>query len=160
MRSNKRQWIYEGLSLPPGVAVARPRRPGAAAQRVLLAGGILAEGLGAPLRALARDGHIPLMVDARPDTAPRDWCRWLPKRLSEGQPNVVLLALEPDGAAPQLERVVVRAGARPVWLPRRGRPDRHQLPAEALHIRLQGDRMTPTAAGFAAWAGHCWRMIR
>lgn len=159
MKCDKRQWIYEGLAIPAGLAVARRQTRRPAARSVFLVGGVLAEGLAPPLLTLAADSSVPIAVDARPDAGPVDWQPWGPQ-LPGSRPNVVLIALEPDASAPYLDHAVRRSGAQPLWLTRRRSAAVSNLPAEALHIPLHGDRMTPTVAGYAAWAAHCWRMIR
>lgn len=160
MLGAKRQWIWSSLATPSGVAVARRPADRPRARGVLLIGGVLAEGLAAALGALSRDAKVPLTVDARPDTTPRDWGGWLADGMRAGRPNIVLVALEPDRGAPELDRRIRQAHAHPLWLTRSRTTDVAALTAETLHIPLGGDRMTPTVAGYAAWAAHCWQLIR
>jgi hypothetical protein len=142
------------------MAVARRPSPAPRAHSVLLIGGVIAQGMAPALRALSLDAKVPIAVDSRPDTTPADWFGLLGGQIMQGRPNFVLVALEPDMHALQLDAQIRAAHAHPLWLMRTRNPPLNGLTAETLHIPLQGDRMTPTVAGYAAWAAHCWRLIR
>lgn len=164
MRGEKRRWLYSGITVPRGIAlVRRPvRRVATAATRVLLIGGPVAQHIAPALGRIAREARVDFLLDARPAATTLDWHSrgWLANHLATFSPAVVLIGLDPT--LPGMRRVeasVRGIGATPLWLPSGPAALRNSLPATTLHLPVGKDRMTPTAAGYAAWAEAVWRAI-
>lgn len=184
MQTQKRSWIYGGLAHPRGVVLARPvvrARRLAPGSRLLLGGDEHAWGLGPFLAGLCRDGEVTFRCRAHRCTL-EDWAdtEGLRKAVAELEPTVVVVSLgptEPPSAATAATVGDVAAAARScggtlVWLrpPERNqlsRPFRQQLAqakvpsfhSEALVLPCGPDERTPTARGYAGWAGALWRWI-
>ncbi len=159
MRSEKRLWIYTGLSVPEGAGLvrrlaarARPVGRSAAAVRILLLGDSHAQGLLPPMSRLAGDAGAALHADARLGSSLRDWATqgWLQAHLAAFRPTAVFVAM--DHRDPLARRMVQarvrRIRAEIFWL----------LPAGVPHVSsthfigATGDG----AASFAAWAARAW----
>ena len=159
MRQRKREWVYAGLSIPPGVAVARPVGQAPKDQRrVLLVGGPFAQPLALPLSALAFGAQADLRVELRPEQSAYAWDRygWLRALLQDFHPTAVLLAMEPydPASARSLRDLAAAEGAKAVWLPPSGTPP-HPGP-----VAVSGPRVPkPSAQDYAAWAGAAWNAL-
>lgn len=158
MRSEKRLWIYSGFAVPEGVALVRrrPARRSACPRRVLLVGDLRAQALMAPMARLADGDDVALHVDAKAGSTARDWAKndWLNSHLAIFRPTVVFLAIDPrDMLARRTIRARVRrAGAQEFWLVPAGVPH----PPSARFIAAP----QANVAGFAAWAGRAWSVIK
>lgn len=168
MRSCKRAWIYLGLGLPQGKALARADdAPLAialrAGDRVLLAGDALVWGLHAPLGRLAAGAGVQLEAVALSGSTVADWADapWLPGLLDDYRPAAIVWALDPYADAAWSLRGRARAvGVRRIcWLPPPGgirRIGTVVVPDDELVVHPGMECTLPTAAGFAGWAGSAW----
>lgn len=160
MRQRKREWVYEGLPVPPGVALARSAAPQPEAMpRVLLAGGPFAQTLVLPLAALAGGAKAELRVELRPEQSAYAWAHygWLEALLEDFHPTGVLLAMEPydPASAAALRDLAKDKGANAVWLPPSGAPP-HPGPRA-----VSGPRVSrPSIGDYAAWAGAAWTALQ
>lgn len=169
MHRDKRRWIYAGLAVPPGVAVAARSMPHFGADRLLLLGGDAAAGLGPPLGRLARDAGLSLRVDSRRGSTPADWRKrgWARPLVAAAEPSLVLVALEqgPDAALLDAE-LRAAAAVNTIWLSaeRKSMWDRTVQPpphmSRTVHTGACGGTMVHTAAGYAAWAASVWQALR
>ena len=176
-QQKKRSWIYSGIAHPPGVALAKPRQPQRLppGSRLLLAGDRHAKGLAAPLKHLCRDRKV--AFETLFERAPLD--EWAAKHLlrapvADLTPTIVAVSLFPAPASKAPLEALLRsvaadgrhAGATLLWLrPPVPGPVTAALKAslqrarvvsfhsEALPIPRGPDGETPTAAGYAGWAG-------
>jgi hypothetical protein len=173
---SKRTWIYAGLGLPAQVGVVRPSRPSIAAQRLqrgsklLLVGDQSVRGLAPPLQQLARDAGVIFHAESKPGSSAQDWAQpaWI-QHLLRPRPQLVLLSVAPGPVGP-LCQLAAGYGARAVWItpPLHGvRPPQSPswgqcavFPTYALAIPRGPDQRTPTASGYAGWAGVLWRWLR
>jgi len=166
LRLRKRRWVYDGLGIPPGVAVAseralpRRRLPG----QVLLVGDEVAQSIGPPLMRLARDAQVALLVQARASATPRQWfdSGWLVDVLGRVQPDVLLLGFLAGAPIADVERLSLLASCPTLWispLTRAELAEHGQLTAHPVHLPDSPDTMVPTAAGYAAWAGQVWQTM-
>jgi len=155
MRSEKRLWIYSGLSVPEGVALVRPPvKRIRSVRNVLLIGGWHAQGLFPPMSRLALDSGVALHVDSR-DSSARDWAKkdWLKSHLKSFRPKIVFLALDPsDDLARQAIKARVRSsGADLFWLVPYGIDYKRSF----RYLHAPNDDVE----GFAAWAADAWTMV-
>ena len=184
MQTQKRSWIYGGLAHPPGMVLARaaPRgrrlAPGAT---MLLTGDAHAWGLSPFLSHLCRDGEVTFIERAHRCTL-EDWVdtAGLRQAVAEAKPTVVVISLGPTkplcpascAAIGEIAAAARHRGGTLVWLrpPQTGplsRPFRLELSrakvpsfhSEALRLPRGPDEKTPTARGYAGWAGALWRWI-
>jgi hypothetical protein len=159
MRRKKRVWIYAGLGVPKGAALVRrvaalPVR--ADSRRALLMGQLEVQGLVAPMARLAADSGATLRVDTRAGTA-AEWSqsKRLEHHLSIFDPTVVFLVADPRDEVSVFRirrKMQEHPAAALFWLipPQvRAAPHPRFIPARNL-----------TAAGYAAWAGQAWRMVK
>lgn len=190
MDSKKRLWIYTGLVMAAGIGLVVVIEPGSSkipllgpGARLLLIGDSLAQGLGTPLRQLARDGSVTFQVDGRLGTRIDQWASQtgLPLLLKQFQPTIVFVSLgtndmklanplSEQGALTQLIATLRQSGVTVVWLtpPKMPFPDRGVrgmirgtgLPlfeSEALMIPRGADKVHPTPAGYSGWAAAVWQ---
>lgn len=152
--------------------------------RLLLVGDSLAVGLSHPLGQLAHDAQVAFLADGRISTRISQWAQntWLPTALTFA-PTLVLISLgtndmllaDPTLEAPALAAILERvrgAGANALWVvpPTMPFADRGvramiaasgvtRFPSDALTIPRGPDRIHPTAAGYAGWAGAIWQFL-
>jgi hypothetical protein len=180
MEPSKRAWIWGGLNLAPGVGLVAavpkaspglpPRRRIAPDRRVLVLGGTLASGLASPLQQLAREARVVLKVHAVPGAPAAATHATV---VAEGK-TLVLVVLEPEDVGPdasqplaQLVKKLRQLGVEAVWVAplsdgskRPARPQRSDVfPSDALQIPKGPDGRSPTAIGYAGWAGAIWRWL-
>lgn len=176
MHPSKRTWIYAGLGLPAQVGLVSQSRPNAArlqrGSKILLVGDQSVRGLAPPLQALARDAGVILHAEGRVNTTAQEWAQqpWI-RPLLQPRPQLVLFSLPPGPVQPICQLAGLH-GARAVWItppsmvaPARPPPSPSWgqcavFPTYALAIPRGPDQVTPTAAGFAGWAGVLWRWLR
>lgn len=172
-----------GLVLMSSPAEAGPTSPVRlpASPRVLIIGDSLAVGLGPVLKKLASGKSVGLAYDGKVGTTSQQWATnsWLATDLGRDKFDVVLVSLGtndmPTGAsAAQIQQHMLRvvqaiqaAGAQPVWVSPPTMPTLREqevraaiaalgipvFPSEALSISRGGDKIHPTATGYAGWAG-------
>jgi hypothetical protein len=189
VQTQKRDWIYAGLAHPSGVALARPAAKEATrvpvGSQVLLAGDQHVRGLSPTFKALCAGRGAKLITQVlefpeREGTISQAADRIMVKS-SEIDPQLVLVSIpwkspvgsdELEAAARKLT-LLRRRGRTVAWLrpPKRTdytlfikrTLDRSKMPSfhtEALQLPLGPDGATPTAEGYAGWAGALWRWLR
>jgi len=152
-----------------------------AGARILMIGDSLAVGLGPPLKKLASAQGYGVAYDGKVGTRSGQWASGpsLPADLARDKFDVVLVSLGTNDmptnfSAEQIQAAMATivdkiraAGAQPVWVapPRmvtlREDAVRQAIaslgvpvfPSDALDIPRGGDRIHPTAIGYAGWAG-------
>lgn len=179
-RSRTEDWVYGGLSVPSGVVLARPAvtsslKPGDAIQ---LVGNEHALGISRFLGKLALGKKVSLRLEWQRATPFEHWFRTekLEKLLTHKPAALILLfdtkITSPETLAQKLRELVILAGPVPVrWiLPLDDEVEgllRLALPAahiDALRSYLlpihRSQTGTPSARGYAGWAGALWNWIR
>lgn len=163
-----------------------PRRRLGPGGRILLFGDSFAQGLAAPLKMLSVEHQIPFGADGRKGTRMDQWAQssWLPAALAATKPTTALVSLGTNdmgmpGPAitqpPHMKKIinmVAQAGAELVWImpptvPLADKGVRQMilssgLPvfrSDSLVIPRVGDKIHPTAAGYAGWAGVLYRWL-
>ena len=184
MEPSKRAWIWGGLNLTPGVGLVaavprsgpglKPSRRIAPDRRVLVLGGTLASGLGSPLQQLAREARVVLRVHATPGAPAAATRATVVAEAKTSRPDLVLVVLEPEDVGPeasqalaQLVKTLRQLGVEAVWVAplsdgskKPARPQRSDVfPSDALQIPKGPDGRSPTAIGYAGWAGAIWRWL-
>lgn len=184
MEPSKRAWIWGGLNLAPGrglvAAVPKtapglvPRRRVVAERRVLVLGGTLALGLVVPLKQLAHEAHVVLKTRAVTGALATDMRNVVMTEVAAARPDLVLVVLEPGDVAPersaalaQLVKALHASSVEVVWVAppsdgskRAVRPQRSDMfPSDALQLPRGPDGRSPTAIGYAGWAGAIWRWL-
>jgi len=187
MEPSKRAWIWGGLNLAPGVGLVaavpktakgrEPRRRIVPDRRVLVLGGSLAHGLTTPLRQLASESKLALKICAVPGARASDAAASVGAEAEAMRPDLVLVVLEPldvaegaSGALAQLVKALRATKAEVVWVAplapiadgtsRVTRPHRSDVfPSDALAVPRGPDGRSPTAIGYAGWAGAIWRWL-
>lgn len=168
--SNKRGWLYGGLAVAPGVAMARkvthqervPRAIGAAPQSVVLVGDKLASGVEPTLRKVLTDhgrqlSRVPLHTFASTPSSGR-------VVVLADVPLDVVLAAAPEAARTGSRLVIVPPLA--PWNLSRAAADQLRrsrasvVPVSRLRLATTPDGKVPTAAGFATLAGAIWTYLR
>ena len=152
-------------------------RPG---DRVLLLGDSLAVGLSTPLRQLCKGRDATLTAQAKEGTTISAWGSYDPPEqdvclVSLGTNDMKML--DPLAERPKLDALLARLkgkSRRVVWLapPPMPFPDRGVLAmiddalrgsalaaVPSLDVPRAPDKIHPTAAGYAAWAGFIWQLI-
>jgi hypothetical protein len=163
MRAAKRQWIYTGLAVAPGVAIVRrsaPRPRRLPAGPLLLVGDETARALATPLGDLAT--KTILVARYVPGSTAVDWARdaLLDAELRQLRPRHVLYAMSGEDplAVTALTSKARRAGATPTWL---ARFEQHAPLGNTVLPPLAAARpgQPLTAGTYAAWAGAIWRRL-
>jgi hypothetical protein len=155
-------------------------------QQAALFGDALAAGLVVALTHLTNEARVPLYAQARRDNTVEDWVvrGWFADVLRD-RPQVILGAFRwaatvPAAAMHRIEELATERAARMVWLAppgateaqivgvaralnelRAGRPYwPHRLfRSDGLTIPVGPDGATPSAMGFAGWAGALWAYL-
>lgn len=178
---HKRDWVYGGLAHPPGVVLGQASTskrlpPGST---LIVAGDQHAWGLSPFLEQLAEDGSVSFKSDAGQDEVCLE--RWVEKlvALGEAKPTMALVsvsACEVESATliiPELRDAAASlraAGTTVVWI----RPPELDLStvmrkllaeakipsfhSEAIDVH-RSEAGSPSARGYAGWAGAIWRWI-
>lgn len=175
MRPARREWLYEGAAHEPGVLSAsrqrRERLP--EGSTLLIAGDDHARQLTVPLRALCDGRGVSLAAVTKPGATVESWAVSPPGKTSQVRPTVTLVSLCPsEPADPRRLRQLATAyranGSAVAWVRPPSQDDalRRALASarvpsfhsEALRLE-RGPDGTPTASGYAGWAGAIWRWI-
>lgn len=178
---HKRDWVYGGLAHPPGVVLGQASTskrlpPGSS---LVVAGDQHAWGLSPFLEQLAEDGSVSYRSDAGQDEVCLE--QWVGKlvALGEAKPTMVLVSVAPcdvDAATAIVTELrdaaaALRAtGTTVVWV----RPPEEaqsavmrklladaKIPSfhsEAIDVH-RAETGSPSARGYAGWAGAIWRWI-
>src|SRR5258706_2609736 len=186
-----RRWLYGGLAVVAGVGLTRLVRRGPkivrGETRLLLVGGVFAQGLSPPLGALARDQKVAFETVLPPNgngqpLRTEQWARRseVAGKVASFRPTLVAVALDvvasdAAGKAKQAEALkallpsVTGPGIEVVWVgpptaPAGGKgprePSQRYFPtATALKLPRGPDGMQPTVAGYAGWAGALWQWL-
>lgn len=183
-----RSWLYMAgvasivgaIALVAVPAVAGQRVRVKASDRVLLLGDSLAQGLGGPMGALARDAGIAFDADGRVSTRIDQWLDngWAEERIAALRPTIVLVSLgtnlSPSFAtrAAAFVTMAQRYGTTVLWIEPPTMP--FDTSAVLTGIRESGaasfrsqdvtiprgpDNIHPTMAGYAAWAAMIWQSL-
>lgn len=165
MLAAKREWIYSGLAVPPGLALVRPvgpRAPVAEGSSVLLCGSSVTTALAVPLGALARGDGVDLHVLAEDGTDAADWSKrpGFPGYLRRLKPAAVLYVLSPEDrrAVKALTLAARSAGAEVRWLA----PPGARLSGEGIvpaPIDIDDPAGQMSVGMYAAWAGAAWKSL-
>jgi len=176
VKSQKRAWIYAGLSHPGGKLLARPvaEHPSVLRQgsRLLLVADEGAYRLASPLEHLCRDSAVLFaLYRIRSDQDEAKLEKQLAKVVTDFRPWVALMSYET--LTPARWAAVLRlTGARLAWiLPldveqarrMRGRLHRVRIPSfhsELLDLRRGPDAKGLSVEGYAGWAGALWGWLR
>jgi len=187
-----RRWLYAGLALAAGVGLvrvlARGPRIAPGTTRILLIGDSMAEGLAAPLRALAGEQRVGFEALTERGTRIDQWAdRDIGASLTAFKPTLVIVVLGTNDeymkvrdagkrqAAP-LARLLARLqGVEYVWiapltLPKPASngtvallhqtiPGAQLFPSESLQVPRGPDKLHPSARGYAGWAGALWQWL-
>lgn len=154
--------------------------------RVLLIGDSLAQGMTAPLGALASDVGIPFFGDGRVSTRLDQWLEngWAEDDIARFQPTVLLVSLGTNdsgavGLLPQFasraQALVALARVPVLWVEPPSLPPQFDTQTVIGGIRSSGaaatfasssldiprgpDSIHPTMAGYAAWAAAVWSAL-
>lgn len=161
LRLRHRRWVYEGLDVPPGKALARtrprPERP--LPRQSLVIGDEVAQAVGPVLVRLARDAEVAILVQARRGEPARAWLEqgWIVSSLGRALPDLLVMAFLVGQDPDVIDQLATLAGCPALWLS----PE----PAEAteavipVHLPAAPDTMAPTAFAYAAWAGKAWHAM-
>jgi len=156
MRTEKRLWIYSGLSVPEGVALVRPAvKRLKSVREVLLVGDWHAQGLFPPMARLAADSRVDFHMDARVGSSLRDWAKkdWLKVHLKSFEPKIVFIAIDPSDelARQAVKSRVKRSRAEVFWLV----PFGIGCKRSNRYLSAPSDDI----GGFAAWAARAWSVV-
>jgi hypothetical protein len=186
-----RRWLYGGLAVVAGVGLARLVRRGPrivpGETRLLLVGGVYAQGLATPIGALAKDQKVAFDSVLPPNgngKPPRteEWAARpeIAARVASFRPTLVLVALDapatdPGGKGKQaaalkaLVPLLTGPGVEVAWIgppavaagaQARQEPSPRYFPtATALTLPRGPDGVQPTVAGYAGWAGALWQWL-
>lgn len=162
----KRSWLYTGMAVDPGVALARPIdrtprliTPVARPRDIVLVGDGFARGLAPTLAKLASDHGGRLFVPSGPSLPP------------DARAGALVLAGGPHDALWAWLQQGRRMGLVMVLAPPPGLMDEHLrararaagarvAPTARTQVVLGPDGRTPSASGFAALAGVVWTWLR
>lgn len=164
-RLRRRRWLYAGLGLPVGVAVARrPAGDRAVPASVLLLGDDVAQAVAPPLVRLCRDAGVVIYVAARPSMTPKAWAEqgWLHRACVELKPQLLVLAFLASVDPADVANLAGEAGAVPtVWLSPHEPADVAEAGiANVVHLPSSPEAALPTAFAYAGWAGMLWERLQ
>lgn len=161
LRLRHRRWVYEGLDIPEGKALVRgtPRPHRSPPPQLLVVGDEVAQAVGPPLTRLSRDAGVAILVQGRPGKGARAWLEegWIVSAVARCLPDLLVLAFMVGQEAEVMDQLAALAGCPALWMS--PEPVEATEAVTPVHLAAAPDTMSPTAFGYAAWAGKAWHVM-